>query len=189
MSKSEVGQDCIAGFDPGTQVTGFACITKDSTKVKILESGIINLKKEEDNQLKYEKLFKESVQILKRNSVRILSVEEPFYGKNIQSMLKLGRTQGIIIAAAISLDIVVYQYSPRKVKQAVCGNGNASKQQVAGMLKILIPGFEIPETEDESDAVAIALCHSLQGGNTNAGSSKSAKSWKNFIENNPDRIR
>ena len=115
-----------------------------------------------------------------------VALEAPFYGKNVQSMLKLGRAQGVAMAAALSRDIPITEYAPKKVKQSVTGNGNASKEQVAAMLQKLLKIKELPKLLDSTDALAVALCHHFQKGNNNK---TSYKSWNAFLSENPKRAK
>lgn len=117
-----------------------------------------------------------------------MAIEEPFFGKNVQSMLKLGRAQGIIIGGALHHGIPVYQYPPREVKNAVTGSGAAPKEQVARMLTMLLPGAQLPTELDATDALAVCICHALTGTNKNQGTAKKSSGWGAFIAQNPDRI-
>jgi crossover junction endodeoxyribonuclease RuvC len=135
--------------------------------------------------MKLKKIFERVSAIIHEFQPDEVALEAPFYGKNVQSMLKLGRAQGVAMAAALTREIPITEYAPKKVKQSVTGNGNASKEQVAKMLMGLLGIKEAPKLLDATDALAVALCHHYQGGKpVSAG-----KSWKNFITNNPNRIR
>jgi len=119
----------------------------------------------------------------------VFAIEAPFFGKNVQSMLKLGRAQGVAIAAAMRHGLDVTEYSPKKIKQSVTGNGNASKEQVLKMLQRLLQFEEKPQYFDASDALAVAVCHYFQGNSNLPASGSKAKGWDDFLRNNPGRVR
>jgi crossover junction endodeoxyribonuclease RuvC len=166
-------QRIILGIDPGTSITGFGVISGIGQNPKLLELGEIKLAKIEDPYKKYK--------------VTELAIEAPFYGKNIQSMLKLGRAQGTAIAAAINRNLPIFEYAPRKIKLAITGRGNASKEQVAFVLQRMLGFQEIPHNLDATDGLAAAVCHFFQNSFLVEKGTKN-KSWKDFIANNPDRI-
>lgn len=174
------------GVDPGTVVMGFGVIRVSGRKAELLLMDRLLLNKYDSHALRLKKIFERSIRLIEEWLPDEIALEAPFYGKNVQSMLKLGRAQGVVMAAALSRDIPVVEYSPKKVKMAVTGNGNASKEQVAGMLRTLLGIRQLPDKLDATDAVAVAMCHffnrdSLQGGTKYSG-------WKSFIKNNPGRI-
>lgn len=177
----------ILGIDPGTSVTGFGIVQKNGSKIKVLNLGIIDLRKISDPYLKLKKIFKDVTAIIDEYKVTGFAVEAPFFGKNVQSMLKLGKSQGVAIAAALSKDIDVTEYSPRKIKQAVTGNGNASKEQVATFLESILNEKIEVATLDATDALAVAVCHAT-GKAIITGSSAKSNSWKAFINKNPKRV-
>ncbi|MFT7589156.1 MAG: crossover junction endodeoxyribonuclease RuvC [Limisphaerales bacterium] len=196
----------ILGIDPGTSVTGYSLIqTKDKT-LRLVASGVIQLHKFESHYVRLHQIYLRLNQLVSEYRPDELAIEAPFFGKNVQSMLKLGRAQGVAITVALSRGIPVYEYSPRKIKQAITGNGNASKEQVLKMLQQTLCINEMPQTLDESDAIATAVCHYYESGridflaadkanNTFGKSSSGSKSasrkktdWKKFLEQNPDRI-
>ena len=178
----------ILGIDPGTLVLGFGVILIQNKKPSLIEADILNLKKVENSHEKLKVIFEEVTRIIRIHKPDSLAIEAPFYGKNVQSMHKLGRAQGVAIAAGIMEQLPIFEYAPRKIKQSVTGNGNASKEQVAGMLKILLNLKEIPfNSLDASDSVAVALCHFLQNGKQETRS-KSYKGWGEFLSNNPEKI-
>lgn len=174
----------ILGIDPGTTVMGYGVILAKGTEVSLLQYGVIHLSKYANHELKLMKIFERVSSLLDDFLPDEMALEAPFYGKNVQSMLKLGRAQGVAMAAALNRNIPITEYAPKKVKQAVTGNGNAAKEQVAHMLMNLLKIKEMPKLLDASDALAVALCHHFQGGNK----IKKNKGWKSFISDNPDRI-
>jgi crossover junction endodeoxyribonuclease RuvC len=175
----------ILGMDPGTSVMGYGVILVKGNAAKLIQYGVIHLSKYANHELKLRKIFERVIGIIEDFEPDEVALEAPFYGKNVQSMLKLGRAQGVAMAAALSRDIPITEYAPKKVKQSVTGNGNASKEQVASMLKTILK-FEVePKLLDATDALAVALCHHY---NANSAMSKN-KSWKSFINQNPGRIR
>jgi len=176
----------ILGIDPGTNILGYGLVISKNTKIEIMNCGVLSLAKTKDVYMKLRKIYEFVQELIDKYHPDELSIESPFYAKNIQSMLKLGRAQGVAIAAALSRELPIYEYSPKKIKQSVTGNGNASKEQVAGMLG-QIYGFDFStQMLDASDAVATAICHAQQ--NTNISKEKGAKDWSSFISQNPDRI-
>lgn len=175
----------ILGIDPGTNVMGYGIILISNKSLTLLQYGVIHLNKYTHHELKLKKIFERVIGILDEFSPDEVALEAPFYGKNIQSMLKLGRAQGVAMAAALSREIPINEYAPKKVKQSVTGNGNASKEQVAQMLKSLLKIQDTPKLLDATDALAVALCHYFQG----AIKQPKAKSWNAFITDNPGRIK
>jgi crossover junction endodeoxyribonuclease RuvC len=183
----------ILGIDPGTQVMGYGVLMITSERrgkhIDLLQYGVIHLTKYRQHELKLKRIFERVQGLLDEYTPDEVALEAPFYGKNVQSMLKLGRAQGVAMAAALSRQIPIVEYAPKKVKQAVTGNGNASKEQVAHMLRNLLQFPAEPTAEqqllDATDALAVALCHHYQKG----APVRQAKSWKSFITDNPDRIK
>jgi crossover junction endodeoxyribonuclease RuvC len=180
----------ILGIDPGTNIMGYGLLEVKVGSIKLISAGIIDLGKIEDHALKLRKIFERTTGLITEYHPDELAVEAPFFGKNVQSMLKLGRAQGVAIAAAISMSVPVFEYSPKKIKQSVTGNGNASKEQVAAMLRSILKFDEMPKYLDATDGLAAALCHHYQSGGLKAGKSvtKGKGDWGSFIRNNPDRI-
>ena len=174
----------ILGMDPGTNLMGYGIIHARKNQIDLIQYGIIHLKKYETHELKLKKIFDRVISIIDEFNPDEVAIEAPFYGKNVQSMLKLGRAQGVAMAAVLYRNIPIKEYAPKKVKQSVTGNGNASKEQVAKMLQNLLRFKDIPKMLDATDALAVALCHLYQ---ENVGI-PSKKSWKSFISDNPDRI-
>jgi crossover junction endodeoxyribonuclease RuvC len=180
----------ILGIDPGTTILGYGIIEVKGKQMKLLAIGVIRLEKIEDHHLKLQKIFERCIELIDGFHPDELAIEAPFFGKNVQSMLKLGRAQGVAIAAALSRQLPVMEYAPRKIKQSITGNGAASKEQVAAMLQqiLKIPAQDMPEKLDATDGLAAAVCHFYQTNSPLAGVGK-AKDWSSFLKNNPDRIR
>ena len=186
--KQTAGHDrIILGIDPGTNLMGIGLIGITGRKTELISMDVLRLEKLTDQALKLKKIFDTVLRHIDGFKPDELAIESPFFGKNIQSMLKLGRAQGVAIAAALHRDIPVFEYSPRKIKQAITGNGNASKEQVAAMLEQLLSLPELTPQFDMTDALAVAMCHYFQQNTTNV-SSKSYTGWKAFISENPGRI-
>jgi len=176
----------ILGIDPGTNIMGYGIIEIHGKTMKLVATGVIDLSKIEDHHLKLKKIFERAVGLIEEYLPDELAIEAPFFGKNVQSMLKLGRAQGVAIAAALSKSIPVNEYSPRKIKQSITGNGNASKEQVAAMLQTLLHMETMPVFLDATDGLAAAVCHHFQ--NASPGTSqKGYTGWKAFITENPTR--
>lgn len=185
MNDQTKKEKIILGIDPGTTVMGYGLIIVKGSEFKLLQFGVIHLSKYTNHEIKLKKIFDRVLSIIDEFHPDDVALEAPFFGKNVQSMLKLGRAQGVAMAAALSREIPITEYAPKKVKQSVTGNGNASKEQVAAMLKTLLKFKEAPKLLDASDALAVALCHHFQGGKT----TKSFKSWKAFLNENPNRMK
>jgi crossover junction endodeoxyribonuclease RuvC len=166
---------------------GFGILKVESRKPFLMAMGTVALQKQDDHFVKLKKIFEETNCLIEKYAPDELAIEAPFYGKNIQSMLKLGRAQGTAIASALLHSIPIFEYAPRKIKMSITGQGNASKEQVAFMLQKMLGFTEMPEDLDATDGLAAAVCHYFQNKveNTLAG----AKSWKDFISKNPGRIR
>ena len=176
----------ILGIDPGTTIMGFALIEVTGAKVQVLVYDTLNLKRETNHAVKLKKIFDATLRLITEYLPDEMAIEAQFYSNNVQSMLKLGRAQGVAIAAALSRDIPYVEYAPKRIKQSITGNGNASKEQVASMLGHILKLGEARKLLDATDALAVAMCHHYQKGvNTQAGS----KSWKSFITDNPDRLK
>jgi crossover junction endodeoxyribonuclease RuvC len=176
----------ILGIDPGTTIMGYALIEVTGAKVKVLTYDTLNLKRETNHAVKLKRIFDATLQLINQYLPDEMAIEAQFYSNNVQSMLKLGRAQGVAIAAALSRDIPYVEYAPKRIKQSITGNGNASKEQVASMLGHILQLSDQPKLFDATDALAVAMCHHYQKGvNTQAGS----KSWKSFLTDNPGRIK
>lgn len=176
----------ILGVDPGTNIMGYGLILIEKEQLSLIQYGVIHLSKYDDHAIKLNKIFERVIQLIDEYHPDFLAIEAPFYGKNIQSMLKLGRAQGVAIAAAISRQVPIQEYAPKKIKQSVTGNGNASKEQVAAMLCMLLKIKEAPKLLDATDALAVALCHHYQNGKS---SEPKAKGWGDFLKENPSRVK
>jgi crossover junction endodeoxyribonuclease RuvC len=174
----------ILGLDPGTNVMGYGIICIKGLGITLLQYGVIHLNKYVGHELKLKKIFERVLNLIDEYHPDEVALEAPFFGKNVQSMLKLGRAQGVAMSAALYRSIPIVEYAPKKVKQSVTGNGNASKEQVARMLMSLLSIKELPKLLDATDGLAVALCHHYQRG---AGKSKKA-SWESFAKENPRRI-
>jgi crossover junction endodeoxyribonuclease RuvC len=176
----------ILGIDPGTNVMGYGLIKTLGQKVKILQLDVKHFSKYKNHHTKLKYLFECTLQLVENHVPDELAVEAPFFGKNVQSMLKLGRAQGVIMAAAMYRDIPVTEYSPRKIKQSITGTGAASKEQVALMMEKIFQQRLTTQFLDATDGLAVALCHHYQSGNPRGNNSP--KSWDDFIKKNPGKI-
>ena len=176
----------ILGIDPGTNILGYGLIHNKGNKIVFITMDVIKLNKVDDPYLKLKMIFERIIEIIEKYHPDEMAIEAPFFGKNVQSMLKLGRAQGVAIAAALYKCIPIFEYSPRKIKQSITGNGSASKEQLAGMLQRLVNFDELPEYLDASDALGVAVCHYFQRVSTSE--SKNYTGWKSFVTDNPSRI-
>ena len=178
----------ILGIDPGTSVMGYGVIKVVGEKVEMLVTGVIDLRKLNDPYLKLGRIFERVTGIINAYLPDEMAIEAPFYGKNVQSMLKLGRAQGVAISAAIQRDIPIHEYAPLKIKMAITGNGSASKEQVAAMLRRLlgITDDDLPNFLDATDALGAAYCHYMQMGRPE--SKVHYKGWKDFVNKNQQRV-
>ncbi len=172
-------------MDPGTTLMGYGLVHVQNKKLSLINMGVIHLNKLPEHSDKLKRIFERTLQLIDTYHPDEFAVEAPFYGKNVQSMLKLGRAQGVSMAAALYRDIPIMEYSPRKIKQSITGNGNASKEQVAAMLKNLMKIDEMPKHLDATDGLAAAVCHYFQSGVSNEG--KKYTGWASFVKNNPKR--
>ncbi len=182
-------QKIILGIDPGTNVMGYGVISVEGNKAQLVAMGVIDMRKESDPYLRLGKIFERVTGIIAEYLPDEMAIEAPFFGKNVQSMLKLGRAQGVAIAAAIQRDVPIHEYAPLKIKMAITGQGQASKQQVAGMLQRLlhIREDEMPKFMDATDALGAAYCHFLQMGRPET-SDRHYSGWKDFVQRNQARI-
>jgi crossover junction endodeoxyribonuclease RuvC len=180
----------ILGIDPGTTIMGYGIISVRDKKAELLAMGVLKLHKLSEHEDKLKKIFDRTVSLIDEYHPDELAIEAPFFGKNVQSMLKLGRAQGVAMAAALSRTVPIHEYSPRKIKQSITGNGNASKEQVAKMLQNLFNIAEMPDDLDATDGLAAAVCHSYQGAGEGAAPGKKKKytGWKAFLGDNPGRV-
>lgn len=177
----------ILGIDPGTTVMGYGVIEVVGNKPKLVAMGVLELHKYDDHYIKLGKIFARVVQLIESYKPTEMALEAPFFGKNVQSMLKLGRAQGVAMAAGLSHGLPIFEYAPLRIKQAITGQGNASKEQVAMMLKNILKFEEAPAFLDATDGLAAALCHHYQ--NQALVSSGGVKSWKEFMSKNPSRVK
>jgi crossover junction endodeoxyribonuclease RuvC len=177
----------ILGIDPGTTITGYGVIVASGKSPLLLAFGVINLSKLSDHYAKLQKIFERTSSLIEEYKPMELAIESPFFGKNVQSMLKLGRAQGAAIAAALHRNLPIYEYAPRKIKMSITGKGNASKEQVAFILQRMLKFEEMPENLDATDGLAAAVCHFFQNTYQSVGKDK-VKSWKDFVSKNPGRI-
>ena len=180
-------QKIILGIDPGTVIMGYGILGISNKKPELIVMGTIELKKLTDPYLKLKMIFERTLHLIDEYNPDELAIESPFLGKNPQSMHKLGRAQGAAIAACLQREISISEYAPLKIKQAIVGNGMASKEQVAKMLQRELKFKDIPKDLDATDGLAAALCHFYQGKNTVSGSK--ANSWASFIKNNKARVK
>ena len=185
--KSEAATYRILGVDPGTTVLGYAVIEVHPRSRRILEIGTLKLDKFKDHARRLETIYSRLTQVIGTHNPKLMAIEAPFFGKNPQSMLKLGRAQGVCMAAAMGQGLEVFEYAPRKIKQSITGNGNASKEQVAAMLE---NEFELDISrvkDDATDALGAAMCHYYQA-RSPLGVGKKHKGWEAFLKANEDRI-
>ena len=165
---------------------GFGIIEINNKKMKLIELNELKLTKIKDHYLRLKLIFERTIELIEKFNPDEIAIEAPFFGKNVQSMLKLGRAQGVAMAAGLSRQIPVTEYSPKKIKMAITGNGNASKEQVAKMLQTLLLIKELPKNLDSTDGLAAAVCHFYNS--DKLISDKKYSSWDSYIKNNPDKI-
>jgi crossover junction endodeoxyribonuclease RuvC len=177
----------ILGIDPGTSILGFGIIRIVGNRPSLVKMGVLRLHSLQGPFAKLGKIYEEVDSLIAEFQPHEVSIEAPFFGKDVQAMLKLGRAQGVAIAAAFNRGIPVFEYAPLKIKQSITGNGRASKEQVALMLKNLLRYEEAPAYLDATDAVAAALCHHFQSNLPVKGNG--LKSWEEFVKKNPGRVR
>lgn len=187
-------EQIILGIDPGTSVTGYGLITVKGSKMSLIKLGVIEMPKADDHTLKLKKIFESVLEIIDTHHPDSLAIEAPFFGKNVQSMLKLGRAQGVAMAAALYRGIPLTEYSPKKIKQSITGNGNASKEQVALMLQRLLNFENTGKLLDATDGLAAAVCHYLQNDLSPTPSSSKTKKgkltgWKAYVAENPGKLK
>lgn len=179
----------ILGIDPGTLLMGYGIIEVNGSSVKMKMMQVLKLSSKKDNYQRLQLIHEKVDELIKKYEPHEFAIEAPFFGKNVQSMLKLGRAQGVAIAAAINAGLPVTEYSPKKVKQSVTGNGNADKEQVWKMLRQLLSlKEEEPLSYDATDALAVAVCHHFQTNTVLAKAGKGMKGWDEFIKKNPSRV-
>jgi crossover junction endodeoxyribonuclease RuvC len=179
----------ILGIDPGTIIMGYGLIIVKNNKVSLLELGVLKPGKIKDSYKKLQLIFNTVSGLITKYQPTDFAIEAPFFGKNVQSMLKLGRAQGVAIAAAMRHGLEVTEYSPKKIKQSITGNGNADKVQVMKMLQTLLFFKENPKHFDATDALAVAMCHHFQSNSILGNVGKGLKGWDDFIKKNPGRVK
>jgi crossover junction endodeoxyribonuclease RuvC len=179
----------ILGIDPGTVVMGYGLIKITGSTLKLLEMDILKPGKVDDPYKKLQLIYNTVSGLIIKYRPDVFAIEAPFFGKNVQSMLKLGRAQGVAIAAAMRHGLDVTEYSPKKIKQSITGNGNAGKEQVLKMLQRLLQFNDAPKYLDASDALAVAVCHYFQENSLLNIKGGTAKGWDDFLKKNPDRIK
>lgn len=179
----------IMGIDPGTNIMGYAFIGVNGNRAHLIAMGVIDLRKCKDMYMKLGEIFNRVQGLINSFLPDELAIEAPFFGKNVQSMLKLGRAQGVAIAAAISRQVPIHEYAPMKIKMAITGNGSAAKEQVADMLRRMlnISSEEMPQFMDATDALGAAFCHFIQQGKPVSG--KKYTSWADFVNKNPGKVK
>ncbi|MBM3452538.1 MAG: crossover junction endodeoxyribonuclease RuvC [Bacteroidetes bacterium] len=178
----------ILGIDPGTTVLGYGIIHVQNNKLSMLSFGIVQLSKLTNQPDKLKRILDRLNGLIAEYKPDEMAIEAPFFGKNVQSMLKLGRAQGVAIASSLNHNIPFEEYSPRRIKQSITGSGNASKEQVAAMLQKLLSFEEMPKFLDATDGLAVAVCHHFSKGVGEHNKGK-GKGWSSFINANPDRIK
>jgi crossover junction endodeoxyribonuclease RuvC len=179
----------ILGIDPGTTVMGFALLRIENNQPQVLLMDVLKLSQQKDIYARLEMIHTKVMELIKLYQPNTFAIEAPFFGKNVQSMLKLGRAQGVAIAAAMQAKLSVTEYSPKKVKQSITGNGNADKDQVWKMLQRVLSIDEQPKYFDATDALAVALCHHYQTSSVLDTAVKGLKGWDDFIAKNPGRVK
>lgn len=181
----------ILGIDPGTNIMGYGAIHLLGKEMKLLGAGIISMEKLKDQSLKMKRIFEGTTDLINQFKPDELAIEAPFFGKNVQSMLKLGRAQGIAIAASLIREIPIFEYAPKKIKLSITGNGNASKEQVAAVLQKILLIQNLPHYLDATDALGAAVCHHFQYNavtvKNDLSNKKKFNDWNAFLKENPDR--
>lgn len=176
----------ILGIDPGTTIMGFGLIKVIGKKMEFLQLNELKLSKYDDHYVRLKHIFERTIELVDTFHPDEIAIEAPFFGKNVQSMLKLGRAQGVAMAAGLSREVPITEYSPKKIKMAITGNGNASKEQVAKMLQSLLGLKELPKNLDSTDGLAAAVCHFYNGNKLDTGTNYTG--WAAFVKQNEDRI-
>ena len=188
MNKKPVKTYRLLGIDPGTNVLGYAVIEVRGKKISVVDMGTVTMRSYLSHQQKLKIILERLLGIIDNYKPQEMAIEAPFFGKNVQAMLKLGRAQGVAIAAAMTKNLEVTEYSPKKIKQAVTGNGNAAKEQVAAMLEQLLNIKLSEQPLDSTDALATAMCHYYQSTSL-LGGRKKYNDWSSFIKDNPNKIK
>jgi crossover junction endodeoxyribonuclease RuvC len=177
----------ILGIDPGTTIMGFGLIKVVNKNMHFMQLNELNLKKYDDHYVKLKLIFERTIELIENYHPDEIAIEAPFFGKNVQSMLKLGRAQGVAMAAGLSREIPITEYSPKKIKMAITGNGNASKEQVAKMLQSMLGLKELPKNLDATDGLAAAVCHFYNADKVSVG--KNYTGWGAFVKQNPKKVK
>src|ERR1700744_4663453 len=193
MELTSAKERIILGIDPGTAVMGYGLVKETGSKIELISLGVVKMDKIDDHMLKLQRIFEKTVALIDNYHPDCMALEAPFYGKNIQVMLKLGRAQGVAMAAALSRNLPITEYAPRKIKQSITGNGNATKEQVAAMLQTILSFTETPQFLDATDGLAVAVCHAFQKisvkGTSSIGGGKKVKTgWAAFVKDNAERV-
>ena len=176
----------ILGIDPGTTIMGFGIIQVLNNQPRLVQLNELELKKYKDHYLKLKYIFQRTISLIDQYHPDEIAIEAPFFGKNVQSMLKLGRAQGVAMAAGLTREIPITEYSPKKIKMAITGNGNASKEQVAKMLQQMLHIKTLPKNLDATDGLAAAVCHYFNYGKS--ADTKNYSSWSAFVKQHPSKI-
>jgi len=166
---------------------GYGIIHIKGNNMELIQMGVLHLSKLGSHELKLRRIFERTLQLVDEYNPDELAVEAPFFGKNVQSMLKLGRAQGVAMSAALYRNVPIFEYAPKKIKMAITGKGTASKEQVAAMLKSILDIKEMPKHLDASDGLAAAVCHHFQRNPNSSG--KNYKGWGAFLKDNPDKLK
>jgi crossover junction endodeoxyribonuclease RuvC len=177
----------ILGIDPGTTIMGYGIIHIKGKNMELIQMGVLHLSKLGSHELKLKRIFERTLQLADEYKPDEFAVEAPFFGKNVQSMLKLGRAQGVAMSAALYRNIPIFEYAPKKIKLAITGKGTSSKEQVAAMLKSLLNIKEMPKHLDATDGLAAAVCHHFQ--RNPSGGGKSYTGWGAFLKDNPEKLK
>jgi len=182
-----LSEKIILGIDPGTTIMGFGLIKVKNKQMEFLQLNELQLKKYDDHYVKLKVIFERTIELIDTFHPDEIAIEAPFFGKNVQSMLKLGRAQGVAMAAGLSREIPITEYLPKKIKMAITGNGNASKEQVAKMLQSMLKLKSLPKNLDSTDGLAAAVCHFYNSGRPDIG--KSYTGWDAFVKQNPGKVK
>jgi crossover junction endodeoxyribonuclease RuvC len=177
----------ILGIDPGTTIMGYGIIHIKGKNMELIQMGVLHLSKLGSHELKLKRIFERTLQLVDEYKPDEFAVEAPFFGKNVQSMLKLGRAQGVAMSAALYRNVPIFEYAPKKIKLAITGKGTSSKEQVAAMLKSLLNIKEMPKHLDATDGLAAAVCHHFQ--RDPSGGGKSYTGWGAFLKDNPEKLK
>ena len=176
----------ILGIDPGTTIMGFGLIKVVNKNIELMQLDELILKKYSDHYIKLKLIFERTIHLIETYHPDEIAIEAPFFGKNVQSMLKLGRAQGVAMAAGLAREVPITEYSPKKIKMAITGNGNASKEQVAKMLQSMLSIKDMPKNLDATDGLAAAVCHYYNASKITTG--KNYSGWGSFVNQNKNRL-